>query len=248
VNFKEISYRVRYAASIFEPRALALAFFECPFCGASALLRFARSAIAVRCLRCGSSAATLSLGAVLRAERPGFLNGHVYEMSARGPLHAFLGRQVGRFIFSEYFDDVAPGQYRNGVQCQDVQRLTYEDGAFDIVTSTEVFEHVPDDLKGFREVRRVLRSGGAFVFTVPLAPSEATIERAVFQNGRLVHLLPPAYHDDRIRGRNKVLVFRDYGRDIIDRLLAAGFRSARINGSHSHSFAGTGSEVVVAEV
>ena len=41
-------------------------------------------------------------------------------------------------------------------------------------------------------------------------------------------LLPPEYHGDWIRGARRVLCFRNYGGDIVSRLLAAGFRSARI--------------------
>ena len=44
----------------------------------------------------------------------------------------------------------------------------YGDASFDLCTSTEVFEHMPDDLNGFSEIRRVLRPGGRFVFTVLL--------------------------------------------------------------------------------
>lgn len=33
----------------------------------------------------------------------------------------------------------------------------------------------------------------------------------------------PAYHDDLLRGHGQVLVWRDYGADLPDRLAAAGF-------------------------
>jgi ubiquinone/menaquinone biosynthesis C-methylase UbiE len=32
-----------------------------------------------------------------------------------------------------------------------VQRLSFADASFDLCTSTEVFEHVPDDRAGLRE-------------------------------------------------------------------------------------------------
>ncbi len=244
---RELAHRLRYAASILEPTALALRRFACPLCGGRFLVRLARSELGVRCLRCGASATTLSLASVLRAERPGFAAGRVYELSSRGPLFEFLRREVADLTFSEYFDGVAPGEYRDGVQCQDVARLTFADGSFDLVTSTEVFEHVPDDRRGFAEVRRVLRPGGAFLFTVPIENAERTVERAVLERGAVRHLLPPAYHDDRIRGRGSVLVFRDYGRDITARLLGAGFDEARIDIRFAKTFFDTGRGVVVAK-
>ncbi len=184
---------------------------------------------------------------VLRSERPGFRGERVYELSSRGPLFEFLKREVKDLSFSEYFDDVPPGTYRNGVQCQDIQRLTHPDASFELVTSTEVFEHVPDDMKGFAEIRRVLRPGGAFVFTVPIADTERTIERAVHRDGRLDYLLPAEYHDGRIRGRSEVLVYREYGRDITARLLAAGFATARLDARCESAFLAYGRSVVLAE-
>jgi SAM-dependent methyltransferase len=107
-----------------------------------------------------------------------------------------------------------------------VQCLTFDDGSFDLVTSTEVFEHVPDDRRAFVEVHRVLRPGGALVFTVPLMETGSTLERARLEHGALVHLTEPEYHGDRLRGRGRVLAFRTYGSDILDRLRAAGFEAA----------------------
>ena len=243
---KELAHRLRYALAILEPGAFALGTFRCPLCASRLLLRLARSDIGVRCLGCGASAITLSMVSALLAERPGFRGERVYELSSRGPLFDFLRREVRELCFSEYFDDVPPGELREGVQCQNIERLTHADASFDLVTSTEVFEHVADDRRGFAEIRRVLRPGGAFVFTVPLEDVARTVERARVVGGKLEHLLAPAYHDDRIRGRGSVLVFRDYGRDITDRLLEAGFASARIDASGEKAFLGAGPGVVIA--
>jgi SAM-dependent methyltransferase len=246
MSLQEIIYRFRYAVSIVEPRALAIGRFTCPVCASRILLRLARSEIGVRCLGCGASAITLAMVSALIAERPGFRKDRVYELSSRGPLYGFLRREVADLTFSEYFDDLPPGESRNGVQCQDIHRLTHAGASFDLVTSTEVFEHVADDRRGFAEIRRVLRPGGAFVFTVPIEDAERTVERARLVGGKVEHLLAPAYHDDRIRGRGAVLVFRDYGRDITGRLLAAGFGAARIEPRYTRAFLGEGRGVVVA--
>jgi SAM-dependent methyltransferase len=127
-----------------------------------------------------------------------------------------------------------------------VQRLSFGDGSFDVCSNTEVFEHVPDDLRGFREIRRVLAPGGVLLFTVPLHDAERTVERARMENGVLIHLLPPEYHEDNIRGRNNVLVYRDYGRDIVERLRTAGFRESRIVPVRDPSGMGHTPSVVVA--
>ena len=243
----EIAHRLRTALSLLQPSALALRPYRCPLCGPGLLLRLSRDGIGVRCMRCGASAITQSLVAVLRLVRPDFEGRRVYELSSRGALFEFLRREVADFTCSEYFDDVPPGDRQGGVLCQDVQRLTFGDGSFDICTSTEVFEHVPDDRRGFAEIRRVLAPGGAFMFTVPLSDSPRTVERAVLAEGGVRHILPPTYHHDRIRGREQVLVYRDYGQDITQRLLEAGFARAYIDRRFERAWLGAGCGVIVAE-
>ena len=49
----------------------------------------------------------------------------------------------------------------------DGRRLPYADGAFATVFSNSVLEHIPDVGPVVREVGRVLRDGGRFIFTVP---------------------------------------------------------------------------------
>ena len=223
----ELYRKLTRAVTMLRPTALRLQSGVCPGCGPTAFVRLAAHEMAVRCLRCHGSPVHLSMVAALKAVMPDLRNRNVYEMSSRGPLVRFLRHSGSRLTTSEYFDDVPPGTWQGTIQCQDVQRLTYPDASFDLGTSTEVFEHVPDDMAGFREVRRVLRDGGLFVFTVPLA-SAPTVTRAILREGGIEHLLPPEYHLDAIRSQNSVLSFRDYGADIVERLVGAGFANAEI--------------------
>ena len=219
---------LRNAWRLLELRQLRVRPFRCPACGASLLLRLSADEMGVRCLRCRGSAVSLSLVRVLNRELPDLGGKHVYELSARGPLYRYLKHQAGSLTCSEFFDGAAPGSEVHGVRCEDVQRLTFADGSFDACTSTEVFEHVPDDRRGFAEVCRVLRPGGRFVFTVPLSGLPETRERARIREGEVEHLMEPEYHGDHLSGASRVLSFRDYGSDIVDRLLAAGFNRAAI--------------------
>lgn len=47
--------------------------------------------------------------------------------------------------------------------------LPFKSNSFDKVIMSEVAEHLPDDVKGFREVKRVLKKRGVLVVTVPNA-------------------------------------------------------------------------------
>jgi SAM-dependent methyltransferase len=48
----------------------------------------------------------------------------------------------------------------------DIQATVFKDGAFDCVMSFGVHEHITDDLKALKEIRRILRPGGILAMTV----------------------------------------------------------------------------------
>jgi len=52
---------------------------------------------------------------------------------------------------------------------QDAVSLTFPDGSFDLVVSSECIEHTPDPRKALREMVRVLRPGGVIIVTSPNA-------------------------------------------------------------------------------
>ena len=218
----ELLRRLRAARAIFQLDMLAVARLRCPYCGPSLLVRLSREDHGVRCVRCGASAIHLAMGDALRVHARDLAARDAYELSSRGPLVIHLRRTARTLTVSEYLPE---SKSRVGVHSEDVQRLTFADASFDLVTHTEVLEHVPDDARAFSELHRVLRPGGVMLFTVPLH-DQRTVERARLRNGNVEHLLPPAYHSDPLRGGAGILAFRNYGRDILDRLLAASFSSA----------------------
>jgi SAM-dependent methyltransferase len=187
------------------------------------IVTIARNRFGTRCVRCLSTQIHRAVGHVVAGLGLPRTAG-VYELSSRGALHRFLKRRFAHLYCSEYFDGVPSGSTVGRVPCQDVQQLRLDDSLFNLVTCTEVFEHVADDRRGFAEVFRVLRPGGRFVFSVPLLNCHATLERATIgPDGAIVHLLEPEYHSDRLRGSGRVLAFRTYGQDILERLQTAGF-------------------------
>ena len=236
--------------SIMDWRKIAVRIMYCPVCAAKRpMIRLNTNEISVRCLKCRASAITMSLVTVLRRIVPDLETKEVYELSSRGALYNYLVRNSKKLTFSEFFETVPSGSFLHGIQCQDVQNLTYDSESFDICTSTEVFEHVPDDLKGFSEIRRVLKPLGVFIFTVPLSNQFETIERAMLSpTGEIQHLLSPEYHLDPIRGHTPVLSFRNYGQDIVNRLISQGFAHAEViaHGKEKEIPWGYASSVVVA--
>lgn len=245
---RRLRFAFRLLRLILRGRCPSFRVGRCPFCGPTAFMKYGESEFAIRCSRCGSNSVTLSIGSVLVHEVPDLARRHVYEVSSRSALARCLRKHAGRVTLSQYFEDVPLGELKDGVQCQDVQRLTYPDACFDICTSSEVFEHVADDSKGFREMCRVLKPGGLLLFTVPLSGAEKTTERARLTENGIEHILEPSYHDDPILGPRTALAFRDYGMDIVDRLERAGFVRCRVVQSEDVAGWGFARRVVSARV
>ena len=223
-----ISYtRFRMGLSQLRLSEFAASIGHCPYCGLTLFVRLSLDSGGLRCAGCSAGVVQLSIGWALREEIGPLDNCDVCELSARGALSAYLRRTARSVATSEYFHGVAPGTMHHGVRCEDVQQLTYADASFDVVTHTEVLEHVPDDARAMAELLRVLRPGGAMLFTVPMHGGARTIERARMRGGSVEHLLEPVHHVDPLRPEG-ILAFRDYGLDIVDRLRAAGFVDARI--------------------
>lgn len=188
----------------------------------------------IRCLSCRATAISLASLDLIRGLPLEPTQSHAYELSYHGVVFNWLKNHYSKFTWSEYFGPDGPAVV-NGTRNEDVQRLSYPDASFDLVTSTEVFEHVPDYRRGFREVRRVLRDDGWFVFTVPLF--EATNTQCVCRlrsDGSLEWLAEPEYHDSQVTGVATVPVFWRHSRqEIVADLLAAGFSHAEVTESRA---------------
>lgn len=183
-----------------------------------------------RCLRCAANITNVSLIPIIKAHFRNDFSGKVaYELSTYGSTLQWLTRNFTRVITSEFIPGHANGALVDGVLNQDVQELTLFDSSIDVLSSNQVFEHVPDDIKGYRECHRVLRPGGAMVFSVPLYDTASTQQVATLRDGVIAFLGEPEFHDSRIGGALSAPVFwRHSRRDIIDRVRRVGFKSVEL--------------------
>jgi SAM-dependent methyltransferase len=180
------------------------------------------------CMNCSSSSRNRSvmfaLGRVLGYEgMPTYLwpqrkDLKILEPCPRGPQAMFL---------RDKFDYDAPefdaGKIKAGADPKafaDLQNLAFADATFDVIITSDVFEHVREDLKGYQEVYRTLKKGGTFILTVPYEHQrEKTIVRVAVEGDKDIFLMEPRYHG----GGGSTLAYREYGRDLLDQLRALGF-------------------------
>ncbi len=167
------------------------------------------------CVRCRSIPRWRALIAVLEESFPRWRELAIHESSPGGPASDLLARECKGYVATQFFPEIPPGSAKDGVRCEDLEAQTFADGSFDLVVTQDVFEHILDPRRGFREVARTLKAGGAHVFTVPWHHWKETLVRAVRENGAIRHLAEPDYHRNPIDPRGS-LVVTEWGRDLCE--------------------------------
>jgi SAM-dependent methyltransferase len=111
--------------------------------------------------------------------------------------------------------------------------LTWPDGSFDLVISSDILEHVRHPQVALAEIARVLAPGGYHIFTVPLQePLRSTSIARVDASGEVdVPLLPERYHGNGKGGQS--LVYTDFGADLVDMVRATGMYARLEHGRSS---------------
>jgi SAM-dependent methyltransferase len=129
----------------------------------------------------------------------------------------FVAQQAQHYSYSYFYDDVPVGSCdNNGILCQNLESLTFQDLAFDIFITQDVLEHVFQPDLALREIMRVLRPGGFHIFTTPKHKHLLkSYPRAKMVSGSIQHLHEPSYHGSPI-GDGRSLVTWDYGADLDD--------------------------------
>lgn len=123
---------------------------------------------------------------------------NIYITEQVTPAYIYFKKKFPNIIGSEFLgDEVKAGKIIEEVRHEDVTKLSFRSNKFDHVLSFDVFEHVPNYLNGFKEVFRVLKPKGVFIFSVPFNRNfRKNLVRAKIQNGKLIHLCEPEYHGD----------------------------------------------------
>ena len=163
-----------------------------------------------KCVDCQSIPRWRALMFVVAELYPKWRELKIHESSPGGPLSAKLARECPKYLPTHFFPDTPRGQIHSGFRCEDLMAQTFENESFDLVITSDVFEHLPDVALAVREIMRTLKPGGAHIFTVPWVRWSKTLVRALVKEGVLVHLEKPDYHGNPI-DESGSLVFTEWG-------------------------------------
>ncbi len=153
---------------------------------------------------------------------PGFTVNRIYEPGTSGPFRNYF-KNLPFYYQSVFYDQPEDLIKHTQLPHQSIESLTYNDSVFDLVITSDIFEHVRRPSVAFAEIARVLRVGGFHIFTVPLQDPllPKSIARVKVDGDIDIHLLPERYHGNGKGGRS--LVYTDFGQDIAEMLTVAGF-------------------------
>jgi SAM-dependent methyltransferase len=106
-------------------------------------------------------------------------NLRIHESSPSGPALDFIKRSCSKYLPTQFFLDTPLGKSKDGIRCENLVNMTFEDESFDLMITQDVFEHVMNPAAAFKEISRVLEAGGVHIFTMPWYPHlKKTVQRA----------------------------------------------------------------------
>jgi SAM-dependent methyltransferase len=165
-----------------------------------------------RCVACGCNVRSIAVAKALLVakasqgplasfvEGPRFRSLAILEINAAGSLSSYLNRAAGHRLveYPEY----------------DMMDLALPAQSFDLVVHSDTLEHVPDPLRALRECRRVLKTDGSLVFSVPVVIGRLGRSRAGMR---------PSYHGAPGSDDESLRVHTEFGADAWVTVLKAGF-------------------------
>jgi SAM-dependent methyltransferase len=203
-----------FGRNVFEHRGY------CPICEKSA--NFSSKELWFRdhllCLRCGSIPRERALMKVITDYFPNWRELSIHETSPGGRGASLkLHRECKLYSASQYYPDVVPGQVHphSNYRCENLENLTFSNESFDIFISQDVMEHIFNPEAAFKEIARVLKPGGAHIFTAPLVNKTRNTEiwASRLENGKIMYHNNPEYHGNPVDA-NGSLVTMHWGYDI----------------------------------
>jgi Methyltransferase domain len=169
------------------------------------------------CRKCDSIPRQRAIISVLNQFFPEWKDLKIHESSPGGASSSTLAAHCCQYTPTQFFQDICVGQSKDGVRCENLEKMTFTDDSFDLMISQDVFEHVMNPADAFKEINRILKPGGAHIFTMPWYPKlKQTIQRArQIDNGEIEYLEEAIYHGNPIDSNGSLVTF-DWGIDFAD--------------------------------
>lgn len=192
----------------------------CPLCERAVTFSASKSWFRdhLLCSDCGSIPRERALFKVIKEYFPNYRDIRIHESSPGGRGASIkLHRECKNYSASQYYPNIPLGGIHpeSGYRCENLEQLTFPDNSFDLFVTQDVMEHIYEPAKAFQEIARVLKPGGAHIFTVPLVNKAKRSERWASRgdDGAISYHHEPEYHGNPVDD-NGSLVTMHWGYDI----------------------------------
>lgn len=188
------------------------------------------------CANCRSIPRERGLALVLERRFPNWRDLAIHESS---PADRGISRKIREgapgYVASQFFPGEVPGATVRGFRNENLEALTFPDASFDLVVTLDVMEHVNQPDTVLREVRRTLKPGGAYLFTVPTYKGKVASERRAHYrgDGTIEHMAEPEYHGNPVSDAGSLVTFH-YGYDFAELIAAWSGLDVEVVRFHDH--------------
>ncbi len=203
------------AKSLYALKRLDIGF--CPICESKTIFysRYDWLRDHYRCIGCDSIPRHRALIKYFKIYFPDYKKMVIHESAPFEVSSNFLRKNCNRYSSSHYSPDISRGTMHNGYRCEDLESLTFPDASFDLFVTQDVLEHIVHPDRALREVCRVLKPGGAHIFTMPYHPNMRNELRVIERDGKLHFLKEPVYHGNPVDNKGSLVIY-DWGWDFAD--------------------------------
>ena len=151
----------------------------------------------------------------------------ILDSDSFSPINRVM-RGLSNYVHTQFLHNRTNGdRLQDGSVVVDLERIPFPDKAFDLVITSDVMEHVLDDVAAHHSIYRVLDSGGAYVFTVPY-DSTAIGNRSLTMRTGDTGASELIFLDRHIHGDphsdSGIVAHRIYGRQLLNDLASIGYR------------------------
>ena len=149
---------------------------------------------------------------------PSYAKLDIHESSpAQRGASEFLKESCPTYSTSQYLPGCEFGTTDTvtGFRSENLEALTFDDHTFDLFITQDVMEHIFNPLKACKEIARVLKPGGAHIFSVPIMNKSLPTQRwaALKADGSVDFIMPAEYHGNPVDDKGS-LVTMHYGYDL----------------------------------
>lgn len=171
-----------------------------------------------KCTKCNSIPRERALMQTIIKYYPSWKNLKIHESSPGNRGHSInLKTQCKNYSVSHFFLNQDLGKDFNRFRNENLENLTFEDESFDLFVTSDVMEHIYNPDEAFKEIYRVLKPGGAHIFSVPLINKHKKTQQWAIQgeDGEPEFLFEPEWHGNPINEKGSPVTYH-WGFDIVE--------------------------------